>query len=446
MGDRRKMLDLVSEALGDRDLYWAGLRRDDVEAISDLPQLAGSFSIVGGHGCRTAVRGVDFEQLWGSRVDLDAWDMDDHLGHDAVMEYRDEILRTLLRPSALLPYRPTRFLSSIAFSRRERCRYLGLFNEHQAAFDHKPWVESSMADLGVPHVEWTYVADEERRHVERMLADGPIMVRPSRTSGGVGLYMVDDAADIDGAWPQDQDDSYAGIAPYLPDAVPVNIGATVWRDGHVTMGHASVQVIGVPELTEKPFGYCGNDFGLIKDLDGAVVDAIEAGTVAVGAWLGRHGYVGAFGVDYLVNDGEALFTEVNPRFQGSTHASCQLSVEADESCAMLDHLGAFLGVESPDRPPLRDMVASVPAFSHLVVHWQGDTQPVDVEPLAEELREGPGHARTDMLADADIDLERGAIAARTVTRATVTSSGFDLAEPWSSKIASWANSAEEEPQ
>lgn len=436
MLDRSDALRFVSNRLGDRDLFCGGLRSDDVEGLADLPQLAGSFSIIGGYERPAAVPSSDFEQLWGSRMDLDAWDIDDHLEHDAVLEFRNEILHRLLKPSALFVYRPTRFLSSIAFSRRDRCRYLGLFSEHQSAFDHKPWVESSLADLGVDRISWTYVANEERRRVVRMVQEGPVMLRPSRTSGGVGLVLVTDPSQIDDTWPR-QRDAYAGVAAYLRGAVPVNVGATVWSDGGVTVGYPSVQLIGLPSCTDKPFGFCGNDFGAASDLEPAVLDAIETSTRAVGWWLARHGYLGSFGVDYLLHEGVPLFTEVNPRFQGSTHASCRISVELGEACLMLDHLAALLGADAPRREPLRHAARRLPDLASVVVHWQGDRQAVDVRPLAKKLRAAPNHVSTDVQSHPMLTADPGATVIRTTARSRFTVGGFELASPWSDILALW---------
>ena len=425
----------ISERLGERALFWGGLRSDDVEAIADVPQLAGSFSMIGGFERPTAVPSTDFEHLWGSRMDLDAWDIDDHPDHPATLEFRNEILGHLLRPSALVVYRPTRFLSSIAFSRRDRCRYLGLFSGHQAAFDHKPWVESSLNDIGVPCLPWTYVANEERRRVARMVESRPQMLRPSRTSGGVGLVMVTDPAEIDTAWPHQQD-AFASVAPYLEGAVPVNVGATVWRDGGVTLRHPSVQLIGLPACTDKPFGFCGNDFGAVRDLDPAAIDSIDGSTRLIGRWLARHGFVGSFGVDYLVHDGAALFTEVNPRLQGSTHASCRLSIEAGESCVMLDHIAAFLGLDAPAQPPLRDLVPLIPDLASFVVHSQTPTRSIDVGAVADVLRRVPSHVRTDVQAHPTLPSEPGSALLRATFRDRCTTTGFDLSAPWQDILVS----------
>lgn len=441
MTDRSDTLRRVTDRLGHRRLFWSGLRSDDVEAITDVPQLEGGFSIIGGYERSTVVQSLEFEQMWGARMDLDAWDIDGHPDHTAVAEFRNEILHHLVRPSALVVYRPTRFLSSVAFSRRDRCLYLGLFGEHQAAFDHKPWVESGLDELGIARIPWSYVANEERHRVDRLLDGGPLMLRPSRSSGGTGLVRVEHPDDVDRAWPV-QADSFASVTRYLDGAIPVNVGGTVWRDGHVTLRHPSVQLIGVPACTDKPFGYCGNDFGAIRDLDRAAIDAIDANSRLIGGWLSRFGYLGTFGVDFLVHEGVPLFTEVNPRFQGSTHASCRLSIEADETCLMLDHIASFLGLEAPRSRSLRDMQVEMPNLASFVVHRQGLARSLDSRPLADELRAALGWLRTDVQADPSLPCEPGSTILRATSRARLTTSGFDLTDPCSTIVSRWTASIE----
>ena len=156
-------------------------------------------------------------------------------------------------------------------------------------------------------------------------------------------------------------EAFVSVAPFLSDAVPVNVGATAWHDG-VTVHYPSVQLIGIPECVTRRFGYCGNDFGLAKDLDRAILDQIESATVTIGNWLRSYGYRGTFGVDFLVHDGVLLFTEINPRFQGSTHASCKLAIDAGESCLMLEHLAAIMGMPAPRQRPVAELASEAPPW------------------------------------------------------------------------------------
>lgn len=435
MRARRTVLDFIERALGRRDLIWGGLRSDDIEAISDLKQLAGSFSIIGGHDRGGAIPSVDFEDLSRCRPDLDGWDIEDHLDSPAAHEFREAILMRLIRPTALLPYRPSRFLSSLLFARKDRCLDLGLFSAHQAIFDHKPWVETNVAALGLPHVPWRYVADEEQATVRRMLAAGPVMLRVSRSSGGAGLVRVDHPDRLAESWMHGPE-AFMGVTPFLEDALPVNIGATVWHDG-VTMHHPSVQLIGIPGCATRPFGYCGNDFAAAARLEDATLDAIEASVVALGGWLRRYNYLGTFGVDFLVHRGVPLFTEINPRFQGSTHASSQLSSEAGESCLFLDHLAAMLGLGAPRPRPLREIARDLPPLAHLVVHWTGKAACIDAASLAGAFNRLPAACRSDLAAKPAVVTQHGGVVLRHTARARMTATGLDLNEAWDAPVRAW---------
>jgi hypothetical protein len=426
----------VSAKLGHRRLVWAGIRGDDAEPLADLPQFEGAYTIINAYSRRLSVDSKAYEDLTGIRVDLETWDIDDHLGASETATFRRVMLQALAVPSALLPYRPSSFLSAIWFARRDRCLNIGLFGGHQAAFEHKPWVETSLAALGVRTIPWTYVADEEQLRTEEMLRRGPLILRRSRTSGGEGIVRVDDAGQARLQWPRVAE-AFVSVAPFLSGGVPVNVGATAWRDG-VTVHYPSVQLIGIPDCVTRPFGYCGNDYGLAKDLDRAVLDQVESATVTIGNWLRSYGYRGTFGVDFLVHDGVPLFTEINPRFQGSTHASCKLAIDAGESCLMLEHLAATMGMPAPQQRPVAELTAEAAALAHFVVHWTGDERErLDASPLV-RLAMTTGRAiRAEVQTRPGLLTERGAAVARIVCRESVTRTGFELTEPFAGVVSTW---------
>jgi len=371
--------DQVANALGRCDLVWLGTRGEDVLSVTDLPQLSAAFSWISALDHAPSVEGMALEDLTGVRVDLDTWDIDSQLLTEPVNEFREAVLHSLSGPSAVFEYRPSAFTSAIAFARQDRCRHLGLFTGIQSAFEHKPWVETSIARLEIPHIPWVYIADIDQVDAEKYFENGPVMLRRSRTTGGVGLVRVDDPDELSELWPREPE-AFVSVAPFIDGGISLNVGAVVWDNG-VTVHPASVQLIGVPGLTNRPFGYCGNDFAAVADLDPVLLDQMEHSTRSIGAWLGGFGYRGAFGVDFLVSGGEPLFTEINPRFQGSTHASCRLSVDHDESCLVLEHVAAFLELEAPTSVPLRLQAARYDPLSHVVVHNGGPDAGVDPGPL-----------------------------------------------------------------
>ena len=115
MRDRRATLQFLSRKLGTRDLIWGGLRADDVEAISDLEQVAGSFSIIGGRDRGGAVPSLDFEDLFGAE-----WTWTPGISKTTWIPLPRTssampCLADWRAPPHFLPYRPSNFLSSIVF-------------------------------------------------------------------------------------------------------------------------------------------------------------------------------------------------------------------------------------------------------------------------------------------------------------------------------------------
>lgn len=433
--DRASLVRQVEHALGYRHLVWAGIRGDDVESIADLPQLSASFSIIGSYRRRPSVESLALEDLTGRRVDLEQFDIDDHRTEPEVLTFRQAMLRALSRPSALLPYRPSRFLSALWFTRKDRCLNLGLFGAHQFAFEHKPWVETAVADLGLPTIPWVYVADEEQLDTIKMLDQGPVVLRMSRTSGGNGFVVVQSREDLVRCWP-DAEETFVSVSPFIPDALPLNVGGTVWRD-RVTVHYPSVQLIGLPQCVTRPFGYCGNDFGLARDLDREVLSRIEQSTIRVGHWLRTMGYLGTFGVDYLLERGGTLrFTEVNPRFQGSTVASGRLAVESGEACLLLEHIAATLGLSAPPSRSLAERLRATNPLAQLVVHWTG-SEPAHLDPTTLHRGLLSRHDIVDVTTRPDLVTDRGAVVARLCFRGRLTNTGFDLREPCASAVSHW---------
>lgn len=422
---RGELKRAITAALQGRELFWSGIRGDDAESLSDLPQFAGAFSIIAAYDRRPLKYSLAYEDVSKHRTDLETWDIDDHLDDAPTKQFRSALLRAMSAPCALVPYRPSAFQSALAFARQDRCLYLGLFGAHQNAFEHKPWVETAVRGLGVDAIEWRYIADEDQLDAERLLADGPIMLRRSRTSGGEGFALVEQPDHLTESWLWNRE-SFVSVARYYADGVPLNVGATVWDDG-VTVHFPSVQLIGLPSCTSRPFGYCGNDFSAVRNLDSQLLVRIEQATRTIGQWLHRYGYRGTFGVDYLYFEDRLLFTEVNARFQGSTRASARLSVLLDEPCLPLEHVAAHLGISAPAQRPLTERVNDCPSLSQVVVHWTGRSPAtVDVDDLRERICGVDSTARMDARPPSDVVIDPGATVARFALERSVTQTGFDL--------------------
>ncbi len=436
---RDDILTLISSKLEGRNLVWFGTRGDDAESAAAIPEFKAAFSILAAHRRRHSVRSLSLEELSGVRVDLDTYEIDEEPDHEAFAVFRQTALKALAGRTAVFTYRPSVLVSSLCFARRDNCRYIGMFKDFQAAFEHKPWVESSVRDLGVPAIPWHYVADEDQLDSLIDLSEGPAMLRRSRSSGGTGLVRVENFAELQEHWPR-QVEAYVSVAPYIDGGLPLNVGGVVWHDG-VTLHPLSLQLIGQPECTTRPFGYCGNDYTATGSLDPVIIAQIQHDTHKIGDWLRRHGFLGAFGVDFLVKDGVALFTEINPRFQGSTHLSSEISTLMGESCIVLEHLAASLGADAPPSLDLADFAADSNC-SHVVVHWTGE-QPahIDGTQLVAMFDRSSRLRRSDVVVRPAIACNPNATVARLTFDGSVSTTGFDLDSTLSGTVRNWRTAA-----
>jgi formate-dependent phosphoribosylglycinamide formyltransferase (GAR transformylase) len=421
--NRRDLIERVSERIGRRQLVYVGTRGDDAEAIGDVPQLGAVFSLVASLQARSSIRSLALEDLSGERVDLDTSDIDEQFDDPAVFHFRRAIMQALTGDTVVVTYRPTAFLSGICFSAGGRCEYAGMFHAQQQAFEHKPWVETSVRRLGVDTIPWIYVSDEHELEVLGILAGGPVVLRRSRSSGGTGIVRVERATALEVPWAIDAD-GFLSAAPYI-EGTPANVSGVVWHDG-VTVHCPSVQIVGVDLLTTREFGYCGNDFDAACDLEPTAIDEMESMTVRVGEWLRTSGFLGAFGVDFIVNGSQVRFVELNPRLQGVTHLACQWAAATERSCVLLEHLAASLGLGAPPSEPLAVQLREMAGLSHIVLHESAATPSAPAEEVARRLAAQPEVRRVDVLPRPGVRLAEGAPLARATLGVRATDDGFSL--------------------
>jgi hypothetical protein len=191
--------------------------------------------------------------------------------------------------------------------------------------------------------------------VESLSRDGgQYVLRANYSDGGAGLMVGGD--DDSGPGKLQHDGGFLAVSSFLEPSVPLNVSGCVFPSGTVTVRSPSVQLIGLPSCTTRRFGYCGNDFAAVHSILGDQgLDELQGIAAETGAWLWQRGYLGAFGLDALLWNGQIHLTEVNPRFQGCSAAAAELMAEVGMADIYLDHLAAMLGLAAPaDQSPLRE--------------------------------------------------------------------------------------------
>ncbi len=436
LDSRNDWVEAVAREVGARSLWWIGPRGADAVGLADVPQFAGTVSLTAALPGRPS---ICVENRSGHRVDIDDYDPADEMTASAEAIMWSALDGVLDRPTALLPYRGYDELTLRRFTRRSTTTMLGPFPPLLAVMECKPHVETEMARLGLRVLPWQYVTRADLTCLARDLETGPAVFRPAQTSGGHGFFVAHDLEGLIDAWREDGPEMLA-TSGFLRDAVSLNVSGVVWSST-TTLHPASIQLIGVPGLTSRQFGYCGSDFAAIGDLGLDVLDDLDLMARQVGDWLRCHGYRGVFGMDALWHDDQLHFVEVNPRFQGSTVASAMLSAALDLPCTYLEHLGVFLGLAPPASRRLRDMWSDAPPLSTFTVHNVDVVSTRSCPGLAAAFDDHPSRRAIDLLPDPTTSVAPGGALARVFVDASVTTNGADLDGTWRSRLDRWGGSA-----
>ncbi|NLO73001.1 MAG: ATP-grasp domain-containing protein [candidate division WS1 bacterium] len=378
---RKQYATRLEEALGDRRLVFLSMRGADAETLLELQQLHTVIAEVSPLGS-SRVNEFCMENLTGERVDYSQRTLD-HDERPQVAVLREALLEALSAPSVVLPFVPNAILTAAWFPRADTTAHLAPFHELQACLEYKPWVEQELKRHGVRTLDWEYYADSEAQLIlERLHAapDKTWVLRAGHTWGGIGVKRLTSPEELQAIWPE-HTDGFVALSEYLKDSLPLNIGACLFPEGEVSFHAASFQLIGLPSATNHALGYCGNDFAAFAQLDEAVIEALAEMTLAVGTWLAKWNYLGAFGIDALVHEGTVYLSEINPRFQGSTMLAAYIDRDLDRPDLYQEHLGAYLGLPPADRRSLREITATAPPYAHLLRHNTGD-QPLQRLPAA----------------------------------------------------------------
>lgn len=418
--NRRQRVAQIRHTLGPRKLVWFGTRGADGAALLILSEFTEGFSIIAPLGRSELEVEICLESVKGRRVDLESYNLGQDHSQEA-KELRRCLSASLTEPAVVVAYRSTGFFTSIYFPRSDVVEYLGLFHERQAAFEHKPWAESQLRKAAVRVVPWRYFGEEDREHLVEMLGARPLVLRASRSDSGSGLKLIRTAEELL-RYEISPSDGFVAAAPLMEPNIPLNVGACVFRDGSVSLHTPSVQLIGLHGYTNRRFGYCGNDFSRIRDLDTEILNQLEDIGLKVGKWLASMGYVGAFGIDAIVYDGLVYLTEINPRFQGSSALSAEIDAEMDRPDVFLEHMAAFLGLQPPASVPLNVLATEQRRVAQVVCHNCESSSAV----LRSSHRSGEHEILCVLWPDPSIIIEPEAILFRAVIGDSVTEDGLSI--------------------
>lgn len=226
-------------------------------------------------------------------------------------------LRRSKKPTAIVAYCSTSIVEQVIGDLAD-VRLLAPPARLKAELDDKRLLRRVLPTLGLAAIPCVTVNLGTTSYAEmaRMFGELVVVQRPVGASGS-GTAFVQEERDfvaLQHKW---------GTAEVLVSKMvkgrSLNINALVGPD-YVAMSRPSIQLVGFDECTRHRETYCGNDFASAELLGDDLTLTIYAQVRSIGTWMRRLGFMGMFGIDFVVAEdtGVVYPIEVNPRWQGST--------------------------------------------------------------------------------------------------------------------------------
>ena len=244
------------------------------------------------------------------------------------------------RPRVVVSPRGVTGLEALASRSDGRVRVAAAPAHFMDLLNDKMALRRALPELGIeplPHVIQPLSAANFAEIRERFGL--PFVVQLAGSSGGAGTFFV--SAEEELASLRDRLGRQDVILSKYVSGLAPNINAVV-LDDDVLVSYPSMQVVGAPECVGWPSGYCGNDFTATQRLPEVALSAIYDQTRKIGTWVGKQGFRGMWGIDFVVEGSRVYPLEVNPRFQGSTRLLTELEYLSGQAPLVLAHVLGFL--------------------------------------------------------------------------------------------------------
>lgn len=178
----------------------------------------------------------------------------------------------------------------------------------------------------------------------------PVVVRREAGGGGLGVHLARNEEEVELLFERYARAGRVLVQEYVRGE---DLSASVLCNGKraVTLT-VNRQLVGVPWLGGRDFLYCGN---IVPHESKEICRSVAKVAEKICKFLGL---VGSNGVDFVLRDGEPVFMEVNPRFQGTIECvSMVTGLNLVEK-----HIEAFYG-KLPGRIEIRGFAAKGVVYS-----------------------------------------------------------------------------------
>ena len=248
-------------------------------------------------------------------------------------------------PLAVMTFKPSERFEAAVRSTSSRL-VAGRGSRHMAvarSFENKLNFVEIATRAGLRTPRWEVVAANDLEYARLSATYGPRMVvQGPRGNAGQRTWLIADEAELETLRRHESGRSVR--VAELVEGMPFTVNAVAHSDGLLSWTQPSRQVTGDAWLTPMALGSCGNAWGE-PALEPHLAEAGQA-TAAIGDALGRAGFGGVFGVDFVLGPDGPVVIETNPRMVASLPLATQVELAGGRVPQLLQTL--LLGLGVPD--------------------------------------------------------------------------------------------------
>jgi len=247
-------------------------------------------------------------------------------------DYGDEILKTLSKLDgkiAFIPFATTKGLQDFLFSTGGKFHLFQNPVIVQNYFDYKARLAWRAQEIGIPLPPDSIITFFGKLNFEELYNKyGSFVIQVPISQAGGGTDFVHSKEDFEKiiemrkkSLGENFEKTQVKITRYLSGPSLNCTGCVV--GGAVALSQPDIQIVGDPAITSNPAQYIGSDFSLNAFSPEHRQKMLEI-TRRIGIWMGKNGYRGNFGVDFLStldsqgNLDEIYVSEINARLVGES--------------------------------------------------------------------------------------------------------------------------------
>jgi hypothetical protein len=301
---------------------WMGQRAHDACGINSILPLDFIISCDYGSDVKYYFREKDVfsvEKKNGIRKDWSNEDLNSSLKGSLGREVFDH-LDSFKKPANILCYRSVKKLETNAVSLKHKPRLYAMPERLKKHFDNKILLHKNLPRLSLPKIPG--MAEKLGKVTFKSLRKElalPFVIQFPYGSSGHYTFLIREEKEFSRLrriYPEQT----VVLRKYI-DGFSLNVNAAIVSTENgtkVACTFPSVQITGVPECSNFPTSFCGNDYSSACTLDKKILKQVKDIMDGIGTWMASSGFRGVFGMDLIVKDGKVYPVEINPRFQNST--------------------------------------------------------------------------------------------------------------------------------